>query len=430
MVMIGADVISLYPNLDVDQVVLRIEEEVRRTDMVFSNVDYLEATRYLALNWSQEDCRSSCLRRVLPLRRKRTGTRPGITGEGPRNRERGDQEQWCFPRVVLKEWEKKQIIASVIKVATETMFKKHFYSFGGKTFHQKGGGPIGLRGTCAVARLIMQIFDWKWGKLLEELRVRTHGRIRYMDDFRTLLAPFRAGWRWNNGRISFCRRWEDQDKSLTPIERTKRVLMGTMGNIEGYLGFTAETEEDFLDGWLPTLDTALRVTDQNQVAFKFWEKPTNCNRTLHMRTAMGENQKIQILTQEMIRRLANTKEDTSKWDKVAILDKYCQKLINSGYRVDQVRRIVISGIKGWRGKVNRCLAEGKKIRRTAKDSLTKRIRTKLLGKSSWFRKTGKKNNQGVGGPRNKGGRRGEEDQSKDLAPPRSVIFIEQTGGAT
>ena len=46
--------------------VLRIEEEVRRTDMVFSNVDYLEATRYLALNWSQEDCRSSCLRRVLP----------------------------------------------------------------------------------------------------------------------------------------------------------------------------------------------------------------------------------------------------------------------------------------------------------------------------------------------------------------------------
>ena len=426
MVLIGADVISLYPNLDVDQVVLGIEEEVRRTDMVFSNVDYLEATRYLALNWSQEDCRNSCLRRVLPWRRKKTGTRPGITGQGPRNRVRGDQEQWCFPRVILKEWEKKQIIASVIRVATETMLKKHFYSFGGKTFHQKGGGPIGLRGTCAVARLIMQIFDWKWGKLLDELRVRIHGRIRYMDDFRTLLAPFRAGWRWNNGRISYCRRWEDQDKNLTPIERTKRVLMGTMGDIEGYLGFTAETEEDFIDGWLPTLDTALRVTDQNQVAFKFWEKPTNCNRTLHMRTAMGENQKIQILTQEMIRRMANTKEDTSKEDKVAILDSYCQKLFNSGYRVDQVRRIVVSGIKGWRGKVNRCLAEGKKIRRTAKDSLAKRIRTKLLGKSSWFKKTGNRNNREVGGTKSKGGRRSEEDQNVSLAPPRSVIFIEQT----
>ena len=210
--------------------------------------------------------------------------------------------------------------------------------------------PIGLRGTCAVACLIMQIFDRIWGELLEDLKVKIHARIRYMDDFRTLLAPFRTGWRWNNGRISYCKRWEEEDKFLKPIERTRRVLMGTMGNIEDYLGFTFETEEDFPDGWLPTLDTALKVTEDNQVSFKFWEKPTNCNRTLHMRTAMGENQKIQIRMQEMIRRLANTKEDTRREDKVLILDNYCQKLINIGYRVDQVRKIVVTGIRGGGGK--------------------------------------------------------------------------------
>ena len=74
MVMIGADVVSLYPNLDVNKVVDRIEQEILRTDMEFSNIDYLEAARYLVLNMSQEECRKSILRRIPPWRRKKTGT--------------------------------------------------------------------------------------------------------------------------------------------------------------------------------------------------------------------------------------------------------------------------------------------------------------------------------------------------------------------
>ena len=137
MVIVGSDVESLYPNLDVDQVIRRIEEEVIRTDMEFDNIDYLEATRYLALNWSEEQCRTHPLRRVLPWRRGRRGTRPGMTGVGPRGGERGDQEQWEFPHITLEDWEKKQIVACVIRIATETMFKKHYYSFGGNTYHQE-----------------------------------------------------------------------------------------------------------------------------------------------------------------------------------------------------------------------------------------------------------------------------------------------------
>ena len=111
MIMVGADIVSLYPNLNVDQVVLRIEEEVKVSKIKFENIDYLEATRYIALNWSQEDCRKSPIRRVLPWRRGKRGTKPGITGSDPRSGNRGDQEQWEFPRVVLEEWEKKQIVA-------------------------------------------------------------------------------------------------------------------------------------------------------------------------------------------------------------------------------------------------------------------------------------------------------------------------------
>ena len=104
MVMIGSDVVSLYPNLKVGQIVEKIEDEMMRTDIKFENVDYLEAARYLALNWTTEECRQSKLRRVLPVRRGRTGTRPGMRGTGPRGTARRDQEQWVFPpNIVLEE---------------------------------------------------------------------------------------------------------------------------------------------------------------------------------------------------------------------------------------------------------------------------------------------------------------------------------------
>ena len=49
--MVGIDVISLHPILDVDQEVDRIKDEVLRTDLEFINVDYHEAAKYLVLEW-------------------------------------------------------------------------------------------------------------------------------------------------------------------------------------------------------------------------------------------------------------------------------------------------------------------------------------------------------------------------------------------
>ena len=65
------------------------------------------------------------------------------------------------------------------------------------------------------------------------------------------------------------------------MERIRRILAGTMGTIEDFLKFTTETEEDFEDGWLPTLDMALKVSPENQILFKYWEKPKNTNRTIN-----------------------------------------------------------------------------------------------------------------------------------------------------
>ena len=76
-----------------------------------------------------------------------------------------------FPRVVLTPEDKKEILGTVLSIAITAMFRNYYYSFGGAMFRQEEGGPIGLRGTCAIARLIMQIFDVKWEELLAKLRV-------------------------------------------------------------------------------------------------------------------------------------------------------------------------------------------------------------------------------------------------------------------
>ena len=131
---IGSDVEALYPSLDVGEVGKIVEEEVLRTKIQWEDLDYLEGTRMIVLNRSSEYCRGHKLSRVLPVRRKRTGTRPGVTGKGPLGPDRGDQEQWRWPNVKLTEEEKTLIVAEVIKIVTEVMFNNHLYTFGGRRY--------------------------------------------------------------------------------------------------------------------------------------------------------------------------------------------------------------------------------------------------------------------------------------------------------
>ena len=83
-----------------------VKDVVMDSKVCFEEIDYLEAARYVALNYTEEECRRSKLWRILPRRRGKGGTRPGLRGTGPQGHLRGDQEQWEFPRVRLRKEEK------------------------------------------------------------------------------------------------------------------------------------------------------------------------------------------------------------------------------------------------------------------------------------------------------------------------------------
>ena len=159
MVLVGSDVVNLFPSLEVEDVVVKMREAVLKSNIEWEEIDYREGVRYLALNWDKQTCMRSSLRRVLPVRRGKRGTRPGVKGAGPRGKLKGDQEQWIFMDVILEEWEKREIVAEIVSMATRAMFRNHFYKFGGKMYRQASGGPIGLRGTCAVARVLWHVWS-------------------------------------------------------------------------------------------------------------------------------------------------------------------------------------------------------------------------------------------------------------------------------
>ena len=103
------------------------------------------------------------------------GTRPGITGEDPLSKDSGSVDQWEFKDLGsngLMEVEKKLVLAKVMKTAVLAIFKTHTYSFASKFYLQAKGGPIGLRSTCCVARLVMMWWDDKLVEAVETAGIK------------------------------------------------------------------------------------------------------------------------------------------------------------------------------------------------------------------------------------------------------------------
>ena len=275
-------------------------------------------------------------------------------------------------------------MAEVIKIVTEIMFGNHLYTFGGNIFKQRKGGPIGLRGTCAIARLTMCSWDRVWKKLMVTNRVQLEEYMRYMDDGRSVLHAFKKGWRWHEGRLCYSRRWQLEDKDKSGLEVTETILGRSMQDIYPFLKFTTEVGEG-VEGWLPTLDTQLRVEDNNVVSYRFYEKPSTTNTMVPKRSALTENSKLQILSNDLVRRLSHTDIRQDKKTLSQVIDQFGRKVLTSGYSLHQARKIAINGIRGWDRKKDRMLRDSGRLFRTSRESLKVRTKKKLIGKTTWYR---------------------------------------------
>ena len=133
---------------------------------------------------------------------------PGqTTGPDPTTARLTSKWRTTNPMSDLTEQQSRILLAKVVKFAVLTIFKNHVYSFNGQVYIQLAGGPIGLRLTSIVARVVMD----KWMSVflvdLDEAGFMLWEVIKYVDDINMVCdsqARLEVEGRWSNvleGRV-------------------------------------------------------------------------------------------------------------------------------------------------------------------------------------------------------------------------------------
>ena len=365
-----------------------VRKKVMESEVKFEGFNWRKAAIYVLANKKLVGEISRETRRYLPVRKKRQGVTPGMGSAGLRNKENSEEIQWFFPRKNPGEEVLKEMIAMVAQIGIRILWGTYCYNFGGKTFLQGEGGPIGQRPTMAASRLVMEEFFSQYRRVLEKAEVKIMMMKVYVDDGRQLTTLLRKGMRYDAEIKEY--RWnmiaEEEDKELERNGEDKdsfmaRLCLPLMNDINQDLTFTAEVAADFPDRRLPTLDFTLWQVEEGELAHSYYEKEMKTQVMLEKESAMGTRQKFTIQSNELTRRLYNVDEELlSKEEEVfEITEQFTKQAKNSGWNRKDTREMVISGYRGWRRRLERRKEEGGSQYRSAASSLITRTRKKLTG---------------------------------------------------
>ena len=84
--------------------------------------------------------------------------------------------------------EQRLLIGAALEIAIEASFTNHLYTFKGRMYRQRRGGPIGSRLTMCVARVVMN----SWGRIfrqrMEDAGLQIYLETCYVDDLRYIIS--------------------------------------------------------------------------------------------------------------------------------------------------------------------------------------------------------------------------------------------------
>ena len=177
-----------------------------------------------------------------------------------------------------------------------------------------------------------------------------------MDNGRQVTTPLKLGMRFNTDTRAFKYKevFEEEDEKMksegkTNNQRMARICKDTMNSINPDLVFTTESPEDVQNERLPTLDFELWMSD-NKIRHFYFQKEMKTPFVIMERSGIWYQQKFQILTNELVRRMSNIQlgEVTHR----EVLDKVEQfngELKNFEY-LKQAKEIVTCGLRGLKTK--------------------------------------------------------------------------------
>ena len=68
---------------------------------------------------------------------------------------------------------------------------------------------------------------------------------------------------------------------------------------------------------------------------------------IHRDSALSENSKMASLSQNVVRHMRNTSERLDIKERVRVVNKFGQRMANSGYTIQQAKRVIVSGLRGY-----------------------------------------------------------------------------------
>ena len=154
--------------------------------------------------------------KILPYRRKVGGMQPGMTSRGMTGNQEDLEKQWVFKTKTITEEQMKELVARVVEISIRVVFENFCYEFGGRTFLQLFGGPIGARLTMACARVVMTEWGDRYMEILDKAGIETTLLKIYVDDVRQVSTLIKKGLRYQSKEKAW--KWseeaekEDEDK--------------------------------------------------------------------------------------------------------------------------------------------------------------------------------------------------------------------------
>ena len=168
------------------------------------------------------------------------------------------------------------------------------------------------------------------------------------------------------------------------------ALVGMSNNIDPQIRFTGEGADNHVGGRVPMLDlevwrSSSKETGGKKLEWSYYEKPIMSQLLLMEKSAMPMNTKMNVLSQEIIRRMKNMSLSLPVSARVEVLNRMMIKMKDSGYSQDQRLDVLHAGTLGFCRMMVRQRTMGRRINRPRKEGQEERRDRKILGDTQWFR---------------------------------------------
>jgi hypothetical protein len=271
------DVVSMFPNLKAVFISKLAAQAMLETQVDFQSIDIQMVGIYLALNFPRTELIKLGLSEFIPIRLVKNGGKSKIKISSKECRSpQLSKEKWAFSPKTPNQEQRKLMLSKAIEVGVRECFRNHLYTFNGEVYRQTDGGPIGLRLSMAISRVVMAMWDKKLMELGSETGWLIHMLKRYVDDVTAVLATLKCGVRWTLGvGLSYQKVWEEEDKKscLSDDQRTMKEFQAMANTIFPCIQVTFDTCDDHESGMIPVLDLQCWVTKAGLIYHKYYEKP-------------------------------------------------------------------------------------------------------------------------------------------------------------